>query len=218
MVMKRFLALVLSVSIIASLTACGGSADTNAGSSSASQSSAKAVSSESVDGINDSAWDELESVGNIQTENGILTASITIPAELVGDEMTQEELDANAESSYISAKLNEDGSVTYKLTKQQHKAMLDDFVETMDQSIQEMLDSEDYAFTDIKYNDDYTQFDVTLSTDEVGFAEGFAALAFYVYGGMYGIFSGHTADNITVNYYDSNGNLIDSANSNDTGS
>ena len=217
MVMKRFLALVLSVSIIASLTACGGSADTNAGSSSASQSSAEAVSSESVDGINDSAWDELESVGNIQTENGILTASITIPAELVGDEMTQEELDANAESSYISAKLNEDGSVTYKLTKQQHKAMLDDFVETMDQSIQEMLDSEDYAFTDIKYNDDYTQFDVTLSTDEVGFAEGFAALAFYVYGGMYGIFSGHTADNITVNYYDSNGNLIDSANSNDTG-
>ena len=215
--MKRFLALVLSVSIIASLTACGGSADTNAGSSSASQSSAEAVSSESVDGINDSAWDELESVGNIQTENGILTASITIPAELVGDEMTQEELDANAESSYISAKLNEDGSVTYKLTKQQHKAMLDDFVETMDQSIQEMLDSEDYAFTDIKYNDDYTQFDVTLSTDEVGFAEGFAALAFYVYGGMYGIFSGHTADNITVNYYDSNGNLIDSANSNDTG-
>ena len=215
--MKRFLALVLSVSIIASLTACGGSADTNAGSSSASQSSAEAVSSESDDGIDDSAWDELESVGNIQTENGILTASITIPAELVGDEMTQEELDANAESSYISAKLNEDGSVTYKLTKQQHKAMLDDFVETMDQSIQEMLDSEDYAFTDIKYNDDYTQFDVTLSTDEVGFAEGFAALAFYVYGGMYGIFSGHTADNIIVNYYDSNGNLIDSANSNDTG-
>lgn len=217
MVMKKFLALVLSFSIISSLTACGGSADTSAGSSSAIQSSSEAESSKSDDGIDDSAWDELEAIGNIQTENGILTASITIPAELVGDEMTQEELDANAESSYISAKLNEDGSVTYKLTKQQHKAMLDDFVETMDQSIQEMLDSEDYAFTDIKYNDDYTQFDVTLSTDEVGFAEGFAALAFYVYGGMYGIFSGHTADNITVNYYDSNGNLIESANSNDTG-
>ena len=215
--MKKFLALVLSFSIIASLTACGGSADTSASSSSAIQTSAEFESSKSDDGIDDSAWDELEAVGNIQTENGILTASITIPAELVGDEMTQEELDANAESSYISAKLNEDGSVTYKLTKQQHKAMLDDFVETMDQSIQEMLDSEDYAFTDIKYNDDYTQFDVTLSTDEVGFAEGFAALAFYVYGGMYGIFSGHTADNITVNYYDANGNLIESANSNDTG-
>ena len=68
MVMKRFLALVLSVSIIASLTACGGSADTSAGSSSASQSSAETVSSESGDGIDDSAWDELEAVGNIKTE------------------------------------------------------------------------------------------------------------------------------------------------------
>ena len=215
--MKKFLAILLSVSLIISLTACGGSADTSSGSSSASQSIAEAESSESGDNIDDSAWDELEALGNVETENGILTVSITIPAELVGDEITQEELDANSDNSYISAKLNEDGSVTYKLTKQQHKAMLDEFVETMNQSIQEMIDSEDYAFTDIKYNDDFTQFDVTLSTDEVGLAEGFAALAFYVYGGMYGLFSGHTADNITVNYYDSNGNLIDSANSSDAG-
>lgn len=215
--MKKFLAILLSVSLITSLTACGGSADTSSGSSSASQSIAEDESSESGDNIDDSAWDELEALGNVETENGILTVSITIPAELVGDEITQEELDANSDNSYISAKLNEDGSVTYKLTKQQHKAMLDEFVETMNQSIQEMIDSEDYAFTDIKYNDDFTQFDVTLGTDEVGFAEGFAALAFYVYGGMYGLFSGHTADNITVNYYDSNGNLIDSANSSDAG-
>lgn len=164
--------------------------------------------------IVDEAWDELESLGNIETENGVLLVSITMPADLVG-EITQEELDAEAGEEFVSAKLNDDGSVTYKLTKKQHKAMLDEFSAGLDEALQEMVDDEEYAYTEIRHNADFTEFDVTLSTDEVGLMESIMSLAFYMYAGFYGIFSGQEPENVAINYYNPGGELIETANSAD---
>lgn len=163
--------------------------------------------------IEDAAWDELESLGNIKTEDGILMVTITMPADFTDEGITQELLDAEAGEEYVSATLNEDGSVTYKLTKQQHKAMLDEFETGLDEALQEMVDDEEYAYTEIKHNADYTEFDVTLSTEEVGFMESIMSIAFYMYGGFYGIFSGHEAENVVVNYYNPGGVLIESVDS-----
>ena len=65
----------------------------------------------------DSAWEQLESLGKIVTENGIFYVYITLPAELINRDITQESIDAEAGEAYTSGMLNEDGSVTYKLTK-----------------------------------------------------------------------------------------------------
>jgi hypothetical protein len=173
------------------------------------------VSEEEV--IEDSAWDELESLGKIETENGLFYVTITMPAEFVGSDITQESIDANAGGMYTSGKLNDDGSVTYKMTKKQHKAMLDSIVQSIDEGLQEMVDSSDYAFTKITHNDDCTVFDAYLSTEEVGLAESFMVMGFYMYGGMYGLLFGHQADNIAVNYYSPSGNLISTANSSEMG-
>ena len=60
--------------------------------------------------------DELSKIGDIEVENGILTVSITLPAEYM-EGVTQEQLDAGKGTTYQSATLNDDGSVTYKMTK-----------------------------------------------------------------------------------------------------
>jgi hypothetical protein len=60
-------------------------------------------------------------------------------------------------------------------------------------------------------------FDAYLSTEEVGLAESFMVMGFYMYGGMYGLLFGHQADNIAVNYYSPSGNLISTANSSEMG-
>lgn len=216
--MKKVLSVFLSAVMTTSLTACGSS--TNEGTVDAGQVEAAAEqAAETVvneeDQIVDEAWDELESLGKIETENGIFFVSITLPADIVGEEVTQESLDAKAGENYISAKLNDDGSVTYKMTKKQHKEMLDGMVESIDQSLQELVDSDQYAFADIKHNSDYTSFDVTLDTNELGMTESFMIIAFYMYGGIYGLFSGHEADNITVNFYSPDGTLINTGNSKD---
>jgi len=167
------------------------------------------------DDVENDAWDQLESLGKIETENGLFYVSITMPADFVGDDITQETIDANAGESYTSGKLNDDGSVTYKMTKKQHKAMMDGIAESIEKSLQEMVDSPDYAFTKITHNSDFTSFDAYLSTEEVGLVEGFMVLGFYMYGGMYSIFTGQEVDNIAVNFYSASGKLLNTANSAD---
>ena len=216
--MKKVLRVLLSAVMTVSLTACGSS--TNEGTvdsgqaEAAAQQAAETVANEE-DLIVDEAWDELESLGKIETENGIFFVSITLPADIAGEEVTQESLDAKAGENYISARLNDDGSVTYKMTKAQHKAMLDGMVESMDEALQELTDSDQYAFADIRHNSDFTSFDVTLDTNELGLTESFMVVAFYMYGGIYGLFSGHEADNIQVNFYSPDGTLINTGNSKD---
>lgn len=169
---------------------------------------------EDADDTEDLSWNQLEAFGKIETENGILVTTITLPADLAG-EVTQEQIDAGAGEFYTSGQVNEDGSVTYKMTKAQRKAMLDNTRQGIDEAIAEMVADEEYAFTEINYNESMTAFDVSLSTTEVGMMESFAVIAFYMYGGMYNTFAGNDDYTITVNYYAPDGNLIQSANSAD---
>ena len=118
--------------------------------------------------------DELSKIGDIEVENGILTVSITLPAEYM-EGVTQEQLDAGKGTTYQSATLNDDGSVTYKMTKQQHREMLKSMSDSVDQSMQELIDDDNYTITGITHNDNYTVFDVTLEGTEVGFADSFTS-------------------------------------------
>lgn len=237
--MKKIVAIILTGCLLASVTACGGggAASKEAESTAPAQesivpdseknpaqespvestveSSAESTASEDVD---NTAWDTLESMGNIETVNGFLTVSITMPKDFVGEDITQEALDEKAGERYVSARLNEDGSVTYKLTKKQHKDMMGEIVAGIDESLQGMVDGTDYSFTEIKHNDDYTVFDVTAGGDELGLTDSFATLAFYMYGGMYGIFTGKTPEKVIVNFYNPNGDLISTADSSNMGS
>lgn len=237
--MKKIVAIILTGCLLASVTACGGGGAASKGSESAApaqesivpdseknpaqespvestaESSAESTASEDVD---NTAWDTLESMGNIETVNGFLTVSITMPKDFVGEDITQEALDEKAGERYVSARLNEDGSVTYKLTKKQHKDMMGEIVAGIDESLQGMVDGTDYSFTEIKHNDDYTVFDVTAGGDELGLTDSFATLAFYMYGGMYGIFTGKTPEKVIVNFYNPNGELISTADSSNMGS
>lgn len=157
----------------------------------------------------------LAAIGDVETKNGILTVSINIPADLVG-ETTQEELDLSKGILYQSAVLNDDGSVTYKMTKKQHRAMLDKISEAVDESAQEMIDDEEnYTIAAVTHNDDCTEFNVTLDGTEIGFGDFFATYSFFLYGGMYGKFSGHIPEHMIVNFYDPDGNLIEAVDSAD---
>ena len=95
--------------------------------------------------------------------------------------------------------------------------MLDGIAEGIEDSILEMIDDSDYSIDKITHNKDFTSFDVHLDKDEVGLYDSFAALAFYMYGGIYGIFSGKDVENIEDNYYSPSGELISTGNSSDAG-
>ena len=154
-------------------------------------------------------WDQLAAIGDVQVENGIMTVSLTVPADLAQN-ITQEIIDAGIGTQYQAAFRNQDGSITYKMTKEQHQAMLEQLAVSFDNSLQEMIDNENYTISNITRNNDFTVFDITLDGAEPSISDSYAAFGLYMYGGLYGVFNGKRPEHVIVNYLDSNGNLIDS--------
>lgn len=163
---------------------------------------------------------ELNALGDIDVDKNLFDVTITVPADFVG-ETTQEELDQKAKDSDIhSITLNEDGSATYVMSKSQHKAMLKDLSDNINSSLSDMVTSGDYPnFTDITANSDFTEFTVTTTSTDLDLAESFSVMGFYMYGGLYAIFNGETADNIHVDFVNADsGDIIYSSDSADIGS
>ena len=201
--MKKILLILLALSMFITFAGCSSNDSSDVETSSP-------LESETVEDSLQEDEDELSAIGDAEVENGILTVSITLPASLVKD-VTQEDLDNDTSGTYQSAKLNDDGSVTMKLTKTQYKEMLASISQELDACIKEISESDDYNIDKVEHNDDFSKFDVTLSTDEVDLYDSIASLAFYMYGGMYQIFKGSKSANVVVNYYDTNGALIESS-------
>jgi hypothetical protein len=163
---------------------------------------------------------DIESVGDIEVENKLLTVTLTMPADFVG-ETTQEELEKSAKETgnFISVKLNNDGTATYVMTKSAHKELMDTTRADFEKQLQEMVRSEDYPkITEIKVNDDFTKFEVTTENEEPDLAESFATFTFYMMSGTYHIFNGTQPDNCQVLFYNAQtGAVIQEANSSEMG-
>ena len=124
-------------------------------------------------------WDRLSAIGDVQVENGIMTVSLTVPADLAQN-ITQETIDAGIGTQYQAASRNEDGSITYKMTKEQHQAMLEQLAVSFDNSLQEMIDNENYTISNITRNNDFTVFDISLDGAEPSVSDSFAAFSLYM--------------------------------------
>lgn len=208
---KQLIATVLSLTLV--FTACGtpaASPQSDQKSSSPSQESETAKSSAS-----DLA--SLDAFASIEVDEGLFNVELTIPADFIGDQ-TQEDLDKiSEEQGYKSITLNEDGSATYVMTKKQHEVLLDAYRNQINDTIGEMVGSDTYPnITKIEANDNFTEFTITTKSTELDVAESFSVINFYMYGGMYSIFSGEEVDNIAVTFVNADtGEIISTANSND---
>lgn len=214
--MKKLIALCLAGTLALSLAACGGTVSSESTSAAASPSETPAAASASEETTSSSDGTEsLDALGDIDVEENLFDVEITLPAEYV-ESTTQEEVDQAAEEAGVhSATLNEDGSVTFTMSKSQHAALLEEVRASIRQSLDEMVGSEDYPnITAIETNDDFTEFTVTTTSTELSLGEGLSVMGYYLYGGMYGIFSGETPENIHVDFVNADtGEILQSADS-----
>lgn len=160
---------------------------------------------------------ELDALGDVEVDDNLFSVELTIPADYVG-EATQDELNATAEENgYKSITLNEDGSATYVMSKSQHRDMMDEMTQNINESLAEMIGSEEYPnITNIEANKDFTSFTITTSSTELDLAESFSVIVYYMYGGMYNIFNGTPVDNVHVDFVNADsGEIISSSDSKD---
>lgn len=198
---KRILALLLVTIMATTMVACG----------------SKSSADEAKEG-NKTESDR----GTLSAEKNLFDVEVTLPAAFFeGSDISTIETEAKAKGVH-EVKANDDGSVTYVMDKKTHKEFLASMKTSIDESIKETLnDKENYpSFTDIKYNEDLTQFDVMVDKASYGGLQSFIAVGFYMYGNMYQAMDGQESDKIktVVNFKDKDtGEIIESGDSSTLG-
>lgn len=176
---KRILALVTaSMMLLAMLTGCGSSGDTN-----------------STDAGSAAAGSATEQ--GVEVDKNLLSVEITIPADQI--ESVDETL-ANAEEKGYKATANKDGSITYKLTKAQHTNLMEDLKQSFQESIDELVSSGDYpSLKKITFNDDYTKAEVVVDYDAyTNSLDMFSMLAIGMIGPMCQYYNGVEESNVNT--------------------
>ena len=158
-----------------------------------------------------------DAIGDIEADENVFSVTLTIPKDIIG-EVTQEELDESTKSKgYKSATLNGDGSVTYIMTKKQHRELLDSIAAEIDKGLKDLEEAEELPdITSITTNENYSYFTVTTKNTEISLAESYTVPTFYTFGGMYSAFSGEDIDNIHIDFInEDSGEVINTADSKD---
>lgn len=156
--------------------------------------------------------EDFAAIGDVEVEELGDLVTITLPVEFVGETITQADLDVAKGEDYVDATLNSDGSVTYVLTKEQHDYMIQDVRAEIQKGLDNLIADENLAVDDIKVNDDLSIYDVSLSTEEIGMTESFSVMGLFMYSGMYHIMNNSQVDDVSVNFYNPAGEIIDTFN------
>lgn len=148
---------------------------------------------------------------------GLLYNEITLPATFFSESSEEDIKKASEEAGYKSYRINEDGSVTYKMSKKMHRELLDDFKTNIDEQIDKMVnggeDAQIEGISEIKYNKDFSEIKIYMEKDSFNILTSFYALSFYMQGSYYQLFSGAKSDDVdvVVQFIDNeSGEIIDS--------
>ncbi len=140
---------------------------------------------------------------SVNVNKGILNVEITLPALFFeGQDIDQTIAEAKKEGvSEVIA--NNDGSLTYKMSKSKHKEMIANLETSLVESIEEIKNSEDYSsIKDLTHNKSLTEF--TLVVDKKIFEnsfDGFATISLGIVGMYYQLFNGADSNEYTVTIF-----------------
>ncbi|MER1999857.1 MAG: hypothetical protein ABS882_08780, partial [Lysinibacillus sp.] len=135
---------------------------------------------------------------SLEVDKGLLDVELTLPAQFFEDQTAEEIKTAAKENGVKDVKINEDGSVYYKMSKSTHKKMLKEMEESLTSSIDELVNGEDFtSFKEISYNKDFTEFDVkvNLKSYENSF-DAFGLLGLSFASMYYNVFDGKSGDDV----------------------
>ncbi|GEL68209.1 hypothetical protein [Marinilactibacillus psychrotolerans] len=185
--MKLFKSLFLLSSSTLILAACGNDSD--------EQITPTEESAKEVDQDTSESSKSKEESGNIEVDKGIFSTEVTLPAEFA-ESFDPSEMDLES-SNYTE---NEDGSVTLKLSKAQHKELLNSMKESVDASIEQLKTDDTYtSFEDIQYNDDFSEMSIIVDREayESGM-DGFGIFALALPTMFYQLFEGTPSEDLEV--------------------
>ncbi|MCP3739461.1 hypothetical protein [Rossellomorea sp. BNER] len=140
---------------------------------------------------------------SVDVDKGLINVEITIPASMFEGEDIDTVI-ANAKKEGITkVTKNEDGSLTYKMSKAKHKEMMKELETNLLATIEETKNSGDYqSIKDITHNNSFSEF--TLVVDKGAYEnsmDGFASFGLGMLGMMYQLYNGVDPDDYKVTIF-----------------
>jgi len=139
---------------------------------------------------------------SIEVDKGIFSVEITLPASFFeGQDIS--DIANEVEDDDINITINDDGSVTYKMSKSKHNEFMEELNKNQIEYIEEIKNSEDYkSIKDITYNKTFSE--ITLLVDQEAFEnsfDGFAAFGLGITSLYYQLFNGVSPEDYKVTIY-----------------
>ena len=224
--MKKWIALTLALLLVISLAACGGKT-TDGGSAAAPAKTEAPAQTEAPTATEAPAETAAPTeaptaeptqapeettvpgdVSDIEVEKDKDTVTITVPADFADttdDEGNPTDPTFTGEEGIISVTQNEDGSVTYVMTREKHEEIMRDFADAIDESIEELLHGEDglSSVTKVEHDVDYASFKMFVDPEQATGWESFYALVLCMSGATYQAYAGNGSVDVPVEIIDS---------------
>ncbi len=199
--MHRVIAAMLAVSFCLSLAGCSGvpagqvrSAAPTSAVPSASSTPAAAPSAQATTAAAQTASPApSSSAGSIEVNKGLLPVEVTIPASLLGEDANLDAAIEEAKAEGAAAVItNEDGGLTYHMTKAVHKKLLAQLRSSVKEYIESLkADEATPSIQDITTNDDMTKMTMTVDREAYeNSMDGFAVLGLVTLSAYYQAFNG----------------------------
>lgn len=155
--------------------------------------------SKAADKENTKATDQEATNEAVEVDKGLLNVEVTLPASMFEGEDVDASI-AEVEKEGIKATKNEDGSVTYKMSKSKHKEMMKELETGMIESIEDMKNNTDFvSIQEITYNKSFSEF--TMIVDKEAYEnsmDAFASFGLGLSGMYYQLFNGADSEDYQV--------------------
>lgn len=138
--------------------------------------------------------------GSVEVDKNLLDVKLTLPGSIFEGEDINAKVEEMKQDGIKEATVNNDGSITIKMSKSKHKEMIAEMKTSVIESFEEMKTSGKFtSIKDIKYNDDFTK--ITLEVVKSDYENGLDAFATFGIGissMMYNLYNGVENDKIQV--------------------
>lgn len=134
--------------------------------------------------------------------------------------ITDEWLNSNIDTYYQSFERLDDGSVVLNMTSEQYMAYLDSIRTGISSVAENMVANDQNNITDITYNDDFSEFRVTVKTDTLYRSDADSAYVLRAYGRFYHYLTtdqlmtsgleAYSGDcSVVISFLDADGNILE---------
>lgn len=168
--MKKLLAIIILASFLLWCCACSAQSaqnDLSSNSEIASTASSDTADNEANNTSSDIAESSNGESSKIEVDENLLTVEITIPPFSEEPDPDFDPEKYIKENGFISAKQNEDGSITVKMTKAKHKEFLKKAASDLNSALAEIAEDQSYSYVkEIKANSDFSKFNIYVDREE----------------------------------------------------